>query len=78
MTVYDLLYEFVDDVEVDIETEEGEEIFVGTADDATKHGYLGGAEISCGITIWANTLYITISPDDEEMNKIKEEIAENG
>lgn len=78
MTVYDLLYEFIDDVEVVIETESGEEIFSGTADEATRFYNLSGAEISSGITVWNNKLEITINPDEEELGDIREEIGEDG
>lgn len=79
MTVLELLEMASEDTEIIVSTEKDEVLYDGTADDFVRfYLYLGETEISSSYSIHRDRIYIPVNPDDEEMNKIKEEIAENG
>ena len=80
MTVYDLLDEFLDDIDVfiGIDDTQEEDLYHGPTQDVMKLYHLSGEEITSGVTIWKNSLYITINPEDDELKEIRKEIEESG
>lgn len=79
MTVLELLEWASEDTEIVVATENSEILYEGTADDFVRfYLYLGETEVSSCYSIYNNKMYIPVDPDDEEMEKIREEIGENG